>query len=399
LHLSKVLTTPVQVVVFQKILLGNVGIYSRRRVGGNDHTYRSGKNSSVVAFTRLATMHTNHTMKGSGPRCLMSTTNVIRASCLCFLGSTLATILVVFTISRYEDSAIVDKIVDLVKQPDSGAVELALDDPSVIEASEILHHFINAYRSENCSSVNQYGRPGTVKYAKRAVLDQFAVHYSIEVAFANESIFSRFRLLPYNESNLGERRLELISSTPAPCATRIQEQLAVSALGMWTPINLWSASPPDLFPGVRISGRGDQPPKPLLGRVLQPPIRRDGGQAVRPRLLAQLRAPQTGRLPPGRLGIPPRPIVGHRPPRQRAGLERNIRPLLPRDIRRHLARIRGASRLLPRRVLARHLRALRPIRVGQRRRRLPGRHRVLVVVHHPGLERGAGLLAAEQRLG
>jgi hypothetical protein len=162
----------------------------------------------------------------------ISATNVIRASCLCFLGSTIATILVVFTVSRYEDVAIVDKIADLIKPPDSSAVELALDDPSVLEASEILRHYINAYRSDNCSSLNQYSQPGIVKYAKRAVLDQYAVLYSIEVAFGGEAIFSRFRLLPYDSTNLSERRLEFLSSTPTPCSTRIQEQLAVSTLGL-----------------------------------------------------------------------------------------------------------------------------------------------------------------------
>ncbi len=171
-------------------------------------------------------------MKTQRPKMPISAANVIRASCLCFLGSTLATILVVFTMSRYEDVPIVDKISDLVKPPDSGAMELALNDPSVIEASEMLRQFINTYRSENCSSLNQYSQPGSIKYAKRAVLDQYAVVYSIEVAFGDEAIFSRFRLLPSNETDLGQRRLELLSSTPAPCSTRIQEQLAVSALGL-----------------------------------------------------------------------------------------------------------------------------------------------------------------------
>ncbi len=171
-------------------------------------------------------------MKSNRPKIPISLANVIRASCLCFLGSTLATILVVFTMSRYEDIEFVDKITDLVKPPDSSSVELALDDPSVIDASEILRHYINAYRSENCSSLNQYTEAGVIKYAKRAVLDQYAVLYSVEVSFGDEAIFSRFRLLPYNETNLSERRLELLSTTPAPCNTIIQEQLAVSALGV-----------------------------------------------------------------------------------------------------------------------------------------------------------------------
>eukprot|EP00291_Cryptomonas_curvata_P024712 CAMPEP_0172165092 /NCGR_PEP_ID=MMETSP1050-20130122/8221_1 /TAXON_ID=233186 /ORGANISM="Cryptomonas curvata, Strain CCAP979/52" /LENGTH=300 /DNA_ID=CAMNT_0012835527 /DNA_START=202 /DNA_END=1100 /DNA_ORIENTATION=+ len=166
--------------------------------------------------------------------------------------------------SRYEDVAIVDRIADLIKPPDSSAVELALDDPSVIEASEILRHYINNYRSENCSSLNQYSQPGIIKYAKRAVLDQYAVLYSIEVAFGDEAIFSRFRLLPYNAFNLSERRLEFLSSTPAPCSTRIQEQLAVSALAVEEINNQnlsWVASYNPQYEGLLVKqfGLGNSP--------------------------------------------------------------------------------------------------------------------------------------------
>ncbi len=175
------------------------------------------------------------TMKTFRPKMLTTPANIIRASCLCCLVTVLATILlVVFIAIRYEKADTVDKIADLfVKLPDSGVMELALDDASVIDAMEILRQYINAYRNDNCSFLTQYDRSGIIKYAKRDALDEYSISYSIEVTFGDEAVFSRFRLLPYNETYVGERRLELLSSTPAPCNSSMQDQLAVSASGMF----------------------------------------------------------------------------------------------------------------------------------------------------------------------
>ena len=69
---------------------------------------------------------------------------------------------------------------------------------------------------------------GAVQYAKKAVALNGTVLYTLEIVFETNAVLGRVALLP----NKFGPKFQVIFSIPDPCEGEIQEQLAVSALGM-----------------------------------------------------------------------------------------------------------------------------------------------------------------------
>ena len=111
---------------------------------------------------------------------------------------------------------------------DLNSVLVSVADPLVIQAGEAIRNAFNAQRQSSCASLGLYGTKGAVQYAKKAVASDGTVLYTLEVVFDTSAVFARVALLP---SVVGAK-FQVIFSIPGPCEGEMQEQLAVSALGM-----------------------------------------------------------------------------------------------------------------------------------------------------------------------
>lgn len=112
--------------------------------------------------------------------------------------------------------------------PDSIPVSLA--DPLAVQAGEAIRNAFNAQRSITCPSMNLYNSRGDIQYVKKIEESNGTVMFTLEIVFDEDVVFARVALLP---NNLGST-FQLIISTPGPCESGVQEQLAVSARGTQT---------------------------------------------------------------------------------------------------------------------------------------------------------------------
>jgi hypothetical protein len=110
---------------------------------------------------------------------------------------------------------------------DSDSVQVSLADPLAVQAGEAIRNSFNAQRATTCPSINLYNTRGDIQYVKKLEESNGTVMYTLEIVFDEDVVFARVALLP---KNLGSK-FELIISTPGPCESGVQEQLAVSVRG------------------------------------------------------------------------------------------------------------------------------------------------------------------------
>jgi hypothetical protein len=110
---------------------------------------------------------------------------------------------------------------------DLNSVLVSVADPLVVQAGEAIRNAFNAQRMTVCPSLSVYSTRGAIQYAKKAVALNGTVLYTLEIVFDTKAVLGRVALLP---NNVGPK-FQVIFSIPGPCEGKIQEQLAVSALG------------------------------------------------------------------------------------------------------------------------------------------------------------------------
>jgi hypothetical protein len=122
--------------------------------------------------------------------------------------------------SQYEQDAL-----------DLSSILVSAADPLVVQAGEAIRNAFNAQRTTVCASMKLYSAVGAIQYAKKAVALNGTVLYTLEIVFGTNAVLARVAL---RQNNVGAK-FQVIFSIPGPCEGRIQEQLAVSALGKTMP--------------------------------------------------------------------------------------------------------------------------------------------------------------------
>ena len=98
-------------------------------------------------------------------------------------------------------------------------------DQRVTKAEEAVRSTFNTERSASCKKLPVYRQPGTIQYLIRSTEPDGSATYLMEILFGNEAVFARVMVSANNTA------FKVLSSTPGPCSTGIEDQLAVSLLG------------------------------------------------------------------------------------------------------------------------------------------------------------------------
>ena len=96
------------------------------------------------------------------------------------------------------------------------------------EAAETVRAVFNLERARQCASQPTYDQPGTIKYLIKSAVFHGNVTYAMEIRFGSETVFARVAV---SEDPSGIVGFHLLSSTPGPCSSGVEDQLAVSFLG------------------------------------------------------------------------------------------------------------------------------------------------------------------------
>jgi hypothetical protein len=113
---------------------------------------------------------------------------------------------------------------------DRNSVLISAADPLVLQAGEAIRLAFNAQRATACPSISPYSTRGAIQYAKKAAETNGTFLYTLEIVFGGEAVYARVMMIPKNPS----AKFRLVFSIPGPCEVGVEEQLAVSANGMYT---------------------------------------------------------------------------------------------------------------------------------------------------------------------
>ena len=98
-------------------------------------------------------------------------------------------------------------------------------DQRVTKAEEAVRSAFNIERTASCKKLPVYRQPGTIQYLIRSTEPNGSTTYLMEILFGNETVFARVMV------SANKTAFKVLSSTPGPCSTGIEDQLAVSLLG------------------------------------------------------------------------------------------------------------------------------------------------------------------------
>ena len=98
-------------------------------------------------------------------------------------------------------------------------------DQRVTKAEEAVRSAFNVERTASCKKLPVYRQPGTIQYLIRSTEPNGSTTYLMEILFGNETVFARVMV------SANKTAFKVLSSTPGPCSTGIEDQLAVSLLG------------------------------------------------------------------------------------------------------------------------------------------------------------------------
>ena len=99
------------------------------------------------------------------------------------------------------------------------------EDYVALQAAEMVRSTFNRHRLADCSSLPAYNQPGAIQYTIKWTDSKGRVIYSMEILFGEEVVFAQVVLLSNNSG------VQLLSSTPEPCITGIEDQLAITFQG------------------------------------------------------------------------------------------------------------------------------------------------------------------------